>query len=130
MRQFLNITKALADETRLRIVMALRQKELCACQIIALLELAPSTVSRHLYLLSQAGVIDKRKCGKWIYCSHPARPSPAVRELLAMTVRTLEKESRIRHDDARLAAIRTISLEEICGSHGATPKRKPKSKPF
>ena len=45
MREFLNITKALADENRVRTLLALRQGELCVCQITELLALAPSTVS-------------------------------------------------------------------------------------
>ena len=117
MRSFLNITKALADETRLRILMALRHGEMCACQIIALLELAPSTVSRHLYLLTQARLIEKRKCGKWIYCRLPAAaeaPSPEVRSALAMTCAALSGNERIAKDDVNLVAIKAMSLEEVC----------------
>jgi len=114
MKQFLNITKALADETRLRILMALREHELCACQIIALLKMAPSTVSRHLYLLGQAGLIDKRKCGKWLYCSLPAKPSPEVKSALAMTFKALAVADRIQRDGLHLESIQKLSLEEVC----------------
>lgn len=50
----LDALKALADENRLRILCALREGELCVCEVIALLELAPSTVSKHLSVLRAA----------------------------------------------------------------------------
>jgi len=115
MRPFLNITKALADETRLRILMALRDGELCVCQLITLLEMAPSTISRHIYLLAQAGLIDKRKCGKWAYCSLAnSGPTAVVKKSLALSIQSLAQSERIRHDAARLATIKTLSLEDIC----------------
>ena len=41
--------------------------ELCACQITELFGLAPSTMSKHLSILYQAGLVDSRKEGRWIY---------------------------------------------------------------
>ena len=67
MKQLSNITRALADENRIRILAALEVRELCVCQITELLRLAPSTVSKHLLLLRHAGLIDSRKDGRWIY---------------------------------------------------------------
>ena len=49
MREFMNITKALADENRVRALLALRKGELCVCQITELFGLAASTVSKHLF---------------------------------------------------------------------------------
>jgi DNA-binding transcriptional ArsR family regulator len=60
-------TKALADETRVRTLLSLRQGELCVCQITELFGLAPSTVSKHLSILFQAGLVDSRKDGRWMY---------------------------------------------------------------
>ena len=69
MRELLEITKALSNPNRIRILMALTKGELCVCQIIAFLNLAPSTVSKHLSLLTQARLIENRKEGRWIfYC--------------------------------------------------------------
>jgi ArsR family transcriptional regulator, arsenate/arsenite/antimonite-responsive transcriptional repressor len=67
MRDRLDVLKALADETRLRALCALRGGELCVCQLIALLELAPSTVSKHLSILRAARLVESRKEGRWIY---------------------------------------------------------------
>lgn len=67
LRATLRVTKALSDPQRVRIVMMLRPGELCVCQIIEVLALAPSTVSKHLSLLSAAGLVDFRKDGRWAY---------------------------------------------------------------
>ena len=61
MRELMNVTRALSDESRVRILGALRGGELCVCQIVMLLGLAPSTVSKHLLLLRMAGLIEPRR---------------------------------------------------------------------
>ncbi|TFG44900.1 MAG: ArsR family transcriptional regulator, partial [Candidatus Brocadiia bacterium] len=58
MLSFLSITKALADESRVRTLMALDGRELCVCQITELLGLAPSTVSKHMAILTQARLVE------------------------------------------------------------------------
>ena len=55
MRDFMAITKALSDPNRVRILLALRDGELCVCQITELFGFAPSTVSKHLSILHGAG---------------------------------------------------------------------------
>lgn len=67
MEQFMNITKAMADASRIRIILALTEGELCVCQISDMLNLAPSTVSKHISILRQAGFVKQRKDGRWIY---------------------------------------------------------------
>ena len=76
MKDFLNITKALADENRLRMLMALQDGELCVCQITELMGLAMSTVSKHLSILYQAGLVNARKEGRWMYYSLPGKGAP------------------------------------------------------
>jgi ArsR family transcriptional regulator len=61
MREFVNITKALSDSNRVRTLLALRKGELCVCQITELFGLAPSTISKHLSILAQAGLVESRK---------------------------------------------------------------------
>ena len=61
------IFKALADETRLRILALLLEGELCVCEIIAALELPQSTVSRHLAYLRNSGWVLDRRQGVWMY---------------------------------------------------------------
>jgi len=61
--------KALADETRLRILNLLCRRELCVCQIVETLGIGQSKVSRHLAHLRHAGVVNDRREGLWIYYS-------------------------------------------------------------
>ena len=62
--------KAFADETRLRILHLLtRRKDLCVCDIMSILRLPQSKVSRHLAYLRNAGLVQDRKQGLWIYYS-------------------------------------------------------------
>ena len=72
---FIEITKAISDPNRVRILMALRAGELCVCRIIELLQLAPSTVSKHLTILKRAGLIEGRKEGRWMHYRLPADKS-------------------------------------------------------
>jgi ArsR family transcriptional regulator len=60
------IFKALSDQNRLRIMKMLEHRELCVCEIRSVLELSNSTVSEHLGLLRDAGLILDRKDGKWV----------------------------------------------------------------
>ena len=59
--------KALANAKRLRIVHALREGELCACELETVLDAPQSTVASHLRKLRDAGVVNTRKEGKWTY---------------------------------------------------------------
>lgn len=99
MRSTLRITKALSDIQRVRILMMLRTGELCVCQIIAVLGLAPSTVSKHLSILSAAGLVDSRKDGRWAYFRLPQGAAfKAVKPLVKWLGGTLEGDDRIAKD--------------------------------
>ncbi|NLE10066.1 MAG: winged helix-turn-helix transcriptional regulator [Actinobacteria bacterium] len=71
MKSTIRVTKALADTQRVRILLLLAKGELCVCQIVEVLDLASSTVSKHLSLLSSAGLVDVRKDGRWAYYRLP-----------------------------------------------------------
>lgn len=115
MREFLHLTRALADPTRVRSLLALRGGELCVCQITELFGLAPSTVSKHLAILHQAGLVTQRKDGRWIYYALPGRDAPvAVREALDWVVKTLGRSPEAVADRKRLADIRCRDPSELC----------------
>ena len=61
--------KALADETRLRIVKLLGVREMCVCEIMVALNLTQPTASHHLGLLENVGIVKDRKEGKWVFYS-------------------------------------------------------------
>jgi len=115
MRALMTITKALADERRVRTLLALRQGELCVCQITELFGLAPSTISKHLSILHQAGLVDSRKDGRWIYYRLPQNGAGvAARD----AIRWLEKASAddpvIAEDSQRLKKILCLDPVELC----------------
>ena len=61
--------KALADETRLRILSLLNMREMCVCEIMVALDLTQPTASHHLGILENAGLTKDRKEGKWVFYS-------------------------------------------------------------
>ncbi|MFB0502641.1 MAG: ArsR/SmtB family transcription factor [Candidatus Bathyarchaeia archaeon] len=63
------IFKALADQTRLKILGLLEVREMCVCEIMVALGLTQPTASYHLGLLENAGLIKDRKEGKWVFYS-------------------------------------------------------------
>jgi len=114
-KDFLNITKALADENRLRMLMALQGGELCVCRITELMGLAMSTVSKHLSLLYQAGLVNARKEGRWMYYSLPGKGTPsAVREGVAWVRRSLVGNERVAEDGKRLKKVLAMDVSELC----------------
>ena len=115
MREFMAITKALADETRVRMLLALAGGELCVCQITELFGLAASTISKHLSILYQAGLVDSRKDGRWIYYSLPAKGvSTPAREAIRWVGKSLAEDSRTVEDAGRLKKILTVDPVELC----------------
>lgn len=61
--------KALADETRLRILKLLEVREMCVCEVMVALELTQPTASHHLGILENVGLVKDRKEGKWVFYS-------------------------------------------------------------
>lgn len=115
LRDFINVIKALADENRARILLALGSRELCVCQIVELLELAPSTVSKHISILKQARLVDSRKQGRWIYYRLADTDVPdEAREAADLGARLLCNDPQIRKDRERLEQILEIDPEELC----------------
>ena len=115
MLSFMNITKALADENRVRILAALKDRELCVCQIIDLLQLAPSTVSKHLSILRQARLLAVRKNGRWAYYRlNEINPPAAVAEAIDWVIDSVGNEPVVKDDAVRLKKILSIPLETRC----------------
>jgi DNA-binding transcriptional ArsR family regulator len=65
------IFKALADETRLRILGLLTVREMCVCEVMVALRLTQPTASHHLRILENVGLVRDRKEGKWVFYSVP-----------------------------------------------------------
>jgi len=120
-RSFMAISKALADENRVRVLLALQGRELCVCQIIELLRLAPSTVSKHISILKQARLVEGRKDARWMYYRLAGADAPGeVQEAIAWVCRSLSKAPSIRQDARRLKEILRLNPEELCKRQSRT----------
>jgi len=129
MRNFMTIAKALSDQNRIRMLMALSGGELCVCQITELVGLSPSTVSRHMSILRQAGLAEGRKVGRWVYYKHPDRDvSELVRGTLDWVHSSLAKDPHIQADVKRLRGVLKLDPETLCrqqsGACHSSPARR------
>jgi DNA-binding transcriptional ArsR family regulator len=114
MREFMAIAKALADENRTRVMMFLRGGEMCVCQIIEMLGLAPSTVSKHLDVLYQAGLIDSKKAGRWVYYRLSDNPSCSAAQAMDWLENALAKDPQVIQDAKHTKAVIKMDKEQLC----------------
>lgn len=127
MFQLMAVTKALADENRVRLLAALEGRELCVCQLIELIGLAPSTVSKHLSILRGARLIEGRKEGRWIYYRlADSRAPESVAGALTWLLEATRSRLKIQADRKRLDRILETDAEAMCrhktrGQHGRRP---------
>jgi DNA-binding transcriptional ArsR family regulator len=115
MHHVLLITKALSDESRLRVLMALRQGEMCLNDLTDLLTLTPSTVSRHMSILRDAGLVTGRREGKWHYYRLSKAGASEARGALRWLRTALRDEPRVESDHSWVTSRRRA---------GATPARR------
>jgi ArsR family transcriptional regulator, arsenate/arsenite/antimonite-responsive transcriptional repressor len=114
MRDLMAVLKALADENRVRALAALVPGELCVCQIVELLGLAPSTVSKHMAILRHARLVESRKEGRWMfYCLAGNDASVEAKKLTAMVSKLLAADPQTHADAKRLAQILKIDRDEL-----------------
>lgn len=96
--------RALGDENRLRILMLLRERDLCVLEIIGVLEISQPLASSHLAVLRQAGLVTSRREGKRIrYALSPEARRGGKHRLLQQVASSIADEPRIATDGARLA---------------------------
>ncbi|QDT73236.1 ArsR/SmtB family transcription factor [Lacipirellula limnantheis] len=119
MRDLLAITKALADENRIRAVALLEGHELCLCQIVEVLGLASSTVSRHMSILHQARLVETRKQGRWAYFRLADEDAPdTVRDAIVWVLAALARDKQGKLDRKELKAVLKMEPEELCRRQG------------
>jgi len=114
--ELLSLLRALADESRLRVLWMLEERPLCVCEIQAVLGLAQSTVSRHLQILEDAGLLASERDGAWKNYRLSPVPSPPAQGLLAqvrLAALTSGEAQRVRE------AARQACRENLCGKTAA-----------
>lgn len=113
MRDLARIFQALSDTNRIRILKMLEKRSLCVCEITDVLELATSTVSKHLSILRDTGFITDTKDGKWVnYSLTESPPGPYIDQLLPLFAKWLP-DNKVVMEDAK--KILSVDREKICG---------------
>jgi ArsR family transcriptional regulator len=110
MVEYINIFKALGDENRLRILLMLKQRPLCVCEIHEVLNIALSTLSAHLKLMKNAGLITDKKDGRWVIYS--LSKNPYLGELLGTLEKQLVFDPTIENDRAVISQL----TRELCAA--------------
>lgn len=105
------ILAALAETNRLRILMMLKTRPLAVCDIREILGLSFSTVSKHLSILREAGLIDFEKDGKWVNYRFNQELPEVAREWLALVLEQISSDPQIQSD---LEKIFVVDKFKIC----------------
>lgn len=115
MENVIAIARALSDENRVRALLALGDQEVCVCQLIELLQLAPSTVSKHMSILKHAKLVAGRKNGRWMYYRLPGKSAPAIVQQAILWVRqSASDDHQILMDAEQMRKILGTNRELIC----------------
>ena len=112
MKAFVKVMKALSDPNRVKIIKMLQHKVMCVCEIQAALRIAQPSVSKHLKILEEAGIVTFRKDGMWVnYQLADGSASPYAANLLGSLRHWLEDDSEVAEIVRKLSSIRR---EDIC----------------
>jgi ArsR family transcriptional regulator len=114
MKKTAKLFKALSDETRLRILSLLGGGELCVCDLMAILDLPQSTVSRHLATLRNADLVEDRRQGVWMYYRLAGGDELLSREFLAALPGRLAGTPQGKDDQVSLLAYLEKKETAVC----------------
>lgn len=103
--------KTLSDPNRLRILKMLQIKPLCVCEITDVLQLATSTVSKHLSILKETGFIIEEKDGKWVnYMINPHPTDPRISSIISTLDFWIADQKIINEDKAKVIKVDRYSV--------------------
>jgi ArsR family transcriptional regulator, arsenate/arsenite/antimonite-responsive transcriptional repressor len=112
MKPFLKVMKALSDPNRVKIIKMLQQRFLCVCEMKAALNIAQPTVSKHLKLLEDAGLVTSEKDGLWVnYRLTDGSSCPYAAAVLGNLRHWLNEDTQIADLIEKLPSIRR---EDVC----------------
>ncbi len=112
MRELLNVLKATADQNRLRILKMLQQKQMCVCELAAVLGIAQPSVSRHMALLKNAGLVSDTREGQWIiYTICDEKINEYAPAILKQLDHWVNDDTRIQQD---LKKAHGLCRQDIC----------------
>jgi ArsR family transcriptional regulator, arsenate/arsenite/antimonite-responsive transcriptional repressor len=110
MKEFIKVMKALSDPNRVKVLKMLQQRMMCVCEMQVALQLAQPTISKHLKILEDAGLVSRKKDGLWVnYALAGGEKSPYAATMLgnmrhwladdSETVRMVKKLPGIKRED-------------------------------
>jgi ArsR family transcriptional regulator len=111
--QLLDILKALADETRLRILSQIIKGEMCVCEIEQCLNLTQSNASRHMTILKKAGILESYKTAQWTYYKISDEFTNENKELYDFLITKLKEMPCYQSD---CAAFEKCKLQDLCNN--------------
>jgi ArsR family transcriptional regulator len=112
MKDFIKVMKALSDPNRVKILKLLQQKTMCVCELQGALKIAQPSVSKHLKLLEEAGLVDYKKEGLWVnYYLADGKASPYAASLLGYLQHWLEDDPEISD---LVEIVPYLNREELC----------------
>ena len=111
MNEVVNIFKALSDSNRIRILKMLETRLLCVCEIREVLNLANSTVSKHLSILKEVGLIGDEKEGKWVNYHLNIYPADSNMQSIQQLIQNwLQDDKQIKTDQEKIASLDRYQL--------------------
>jgi len=114
MKTFVKVMKALSDPNRVKIVKLLQQKMMCVCELRAALNISQPSVSKHLKILEEVGLVDFHKDGLWVnYYLSDGRQSPYAASLMGNIKHWLNDDPQIAD---LIKKVPSLNREEICKS--------------
>jgi len=112
MQEFIKVMKALSDPNRVKIIKLLQQQVMCVCEIQAALEIAQPTVSKHLKILEDAGLVSCEKDGLWVnYALADGEKNPYAATLLGNMRHWLSENADIKE---LYAILPLLNRETLC----------------
>ncbi len=113
MRKLVKVFRALSDETRIRILKILLERDCCVCEVMQALDISQSRASRNLSILENAGFVNSRREGLWIVYFIDNESNGSVTSLLQMLSTCMEGEEIIKLDKERLGRAARIGCRTL-----------------
>ena len=112
-RNYVNVFKALSDPNRIRILKMLVGREQCMCEVREVLNLSNSTVSKHLTILRDAGLLLDSKDGKWVnFRINDKSEHRFIRSVITLIQDSFDDDDVVKED---LKKVRRVNRKQICG---------------
>jgi ArsR family transcriptional regulator len=105
MESKVEVFKALGDSNRVRILCMLSIRDLCVCEINSVLNVSMSTISSHLKILRNAGLVSSKKDGRWIFYSLN-KSDKAKHDIVAKCVQYVSNENEVVEDIKKMEKVK------------------------